>query len=86
MTRRWPTQGFRMPEVQKMEAVWFGMGQALSGESTNCSKLTFASPGGKKTGDRPGFNLVTIQIPSPRTRTHNCQLLLLYVVCILIRC
>lgn len=43
-----------MPTVQKIEPVWIGAGQELSGESTNCSKLTFVPPGGTQTGiDRP---------------------------------
>lgn len=39
-----------MPRVQKIEPVWIGAGQELSGESTNCSKLTFVPPGGTQTG------------------------------------
>lgn len=45
-----------MPSVQKMEPVWFGTGQEHSRESANCSKLTFVSPGGRRTGDRPTFS------------------------------
>lgn len=50
MTHWWPQLLRGMPRVQKIEPVWIGAGQELSGESTNCSKLTFVPPGGMQTG------------------------------------
>lgn len=50
MTHWWPRLVRGMPRVQKIEPVWIGAGQELSGESTNCSKLTFVPPGGTQTG------------------------------------
>lgn len=50
MTHWWPRLARGMPRVQKIEPVWIGAGQELSGESTNCSKLTFVPPGGTQTG------------------------------------
>lgn len=61
-----------MPRVQKIEPVWIGVGQELSGESTNCSKLTFVPPGGMQTGiDRQ-------LAPTPSTPPPHTHIVLLH--------
>lgn len=52
-----------MPRVQKIEPVWIEAGQELSGESTNCSKLTFVPPGGTQTGIDRQSDPTTLQHP-----------------------
>ncbi len=74
-------KGVDCQKSRRWKQFGFNMGQALSRESTNCSKLTFASPGGKKTGDRPAFNLTfqSHSIPSPCTNTATTIVMYLLI-------
>lgn len=73
MTHWWPRLARGMPRVQKIEPVWIGTGQELSGESTNCSKLTFVPPGGTQTGiDRQSDPKTLQHYPSPPPNPPSC--------------
>lgn len=79
MTHWWPRLTSGVPRVQKIEPVWIEAGQELSGESTNCSKLTFVPPGGMQTG-------IDRQIIQPLPPQLNFSPSSFYQFCVIVFC